>query len=48
MKYLMITPEAFKQFKEIYIELFGECPDDADLMQIAENLLNLYRILFKK
>ena len=49
----MISHEAFTQFKKIYLELFKDSPDttelsDAELKKIAENLLNLYRILFKK
>ena len=43
----MLSPEAIKEFKEIYKEENGRELSDAEALEMGNNLLNLFRVLLK-
>ena len=44
---IMLSPEAIKEFKEIYKEENGKELSDAEALEMENNLLNLFRVLLK-
>ena len=43
----MLSEETIQKFKAIYLKVYGESISDKEALQMAGNLLNLYRVLYK-
>lgn len=44
---MQLSKEAIEEFKEIYKEEFGEEISDQVALELAQNLLNLFRAIYK-
>lgn len=44
---MRLSKEAIEEFQEIYAEEFGETISDEEAQEIGENLISLFRIIYR-
>ena len=43
----MISKEDLQEFKQIYLEEYGETISDTEALRLATNLLNLFKVIYR-